>query len=112
MCIRDSKYITRQEELLMLAIHHLGENAYGMTIKEHMENVTAQKWSFGAIYAPLSRLLKKGLVHSTTGDPTPQRGGKSKVYYTLTDRGRAELAAAKRVHEASWAGLSTQGLEP
>ena len=105
------KYITRQEELLLLAILHLSDNAYGMSIKGHIEKVTGEKWSFGAIYAPLSRLLKKGLVSSTTGAPTPERGGKSKVFYTLTDRGREELRNAKRVHEASWGTLTLAGLE-
>ena len=105
------KYITRQEELLLLAIYHLEDNAYGMSVKARMEEVTGEKWSFGAIYAPLSRLLKKGLVSSKQGEPEAKRGGKSKVFYTLTDRGRAELANAKRVHEASWGSLSLEGLE-
>ncbi|MCK5146717.1 helix-turn-helix transcriptional regulator [bacterium] len=105
------KYITRQEELLLLAILHLNDNAYGMSIKAHIEEVTDEKWSFGAIYAPLSRLLKKALVTSIQGAPTPERGGKSKIFYTLTDRGRTELANAKRVHEASWGTLTIAGLE-
>ena len=105
------KYITRQEEILLLAIWRLGENAYGMTIKSQVEEVSGEPWSFGAIYAPLSRLLKKNLVISRTGDPTPERGGKSKVFYELTDRGKAELLSAKRMHEASWEGLPLSHLE-
>jgi len=99
------KLLTRQEELLMLAIFRLQENAYGMAIKDHVQKVTGSDWSFGAVYAPLSRLLKKRLVHSVKGEPTPERGGKSKVYYTLSDEGREALIHIQKVQKASWIGL-------
>ena len=99
------KFLTRQEELLLLAIWKLQDNAYGMAIKEHVQKVTDTKWSFGAIYAPLSRLLKKGLVTSEKGDPTPERGGKSKVFYKLTNDGIEALLLTKKANEASWMDL-------
>ena len=99
------KFLTRQEELLLLAIWKLQDNAYGMAIKEHVQQVTETKWSFGAIYAPLSRLLKKELVTSEKGDPTPERGGKSKVFYKLTNAGIEALLLTKKANEASWMDL-------
>lgn len=100
------KLITRQEELLMLAIWKLNEDAYGMSIKEQVEKVTESKWSFGAVYAPLSRLLKKRLVTSTKADPTPERGGKSKVYYALSNDGIESLIKIKEVSQASWISIT------
>ena len=99
------KFLTRQEELLLLVIWRLKENAYGMAIKAQLEEFTESKWSFGAVYAPLGRLLKKGLANSTKGDPTPERGGKSKVFYTLTTEGKKALMHVKKIHEVSWQGL-------
>ncbi len=96
------KLLTRQEELLLLAIWKLQENAYGMAIKEQVQIITGSKWSFGAVYAPLSRLLKKELVLSEKGEPTHVRGGKSKVFYTLTKDGINALINIKKVHESSW----------
>ena len=99
------KYLTRQEELLLLAIWRLKENAYGMAIKAQLEEFTESKWSFGAVYAPLSRILKKGMANSRKGEPTPERGGKSKVFYTLSTEGKKALMHVEKIHEASWQGL-------
>jgi DNA-binding PadR family transcriptional regulator len=99
------KFLTRQEELLLLVIWRLRDVAYGMAIKAQLEEFTESRWSFGAVYAPLSRLLKKGMVTSFKGEPTPERGGKSKVYYSLTPAGKQALAHVKKIHEVSWRGL-------
>ncbi len=99
------KFLTRQEELLLLAIWRIQDRAYGMAIKEQVEKVTCSRWSFGAVYAPLSRLLKKRLVFSIKGEPTPERGGKSKVFYELTDEGKKALLEIEKISRASWLGI-------
>ena len=99
------KFLTRQEELLLIVIWRLKENAYGMAIKAQLEEFTESKWSFGAVYAPLGRLLKKGMADSTKGEPTPERGDKSKVFYTLTTEGKKALMRVRKIHEVSWQGL-------
>jgi len=99
------KFLTRQEELLLLVIWRLQDDAYGMAIKAQLEEFTGSKWSFGAVYVPLSRLLKKGIATSLKGEPTPERGGKSKVYYSLTPAGKKALVQVKKIHEVSWQGL-------
>ncbi len=105
------KLLTRQEELLLLAIWKLQEKAYGMAVKEIVEEFTGDSWSFGAVYAPLSRLLKKQLVTSEKGDPTPERGGKSKVFYVLTDTGKEALIKIRRVNETSWNNVPSIALK-
>ncbi len=97
--------LSRAEEILLLTIWRLQDNAYGMSIRSRVGEATGKTWSFGAIYAPLNRLLKKGLVTSSKGDPTPERGGRSKVFYELTAIGREELMRIQKVHDAIWIGI-------
>lgn len=99
------KLLSRSEEIILLSIWKLRKNAYGMSIRGQVANVTGRTWSFGAIYAPLNRLLKKNLVLSIEGEPTPERGGRRKIYYELTKEGREALLKIQQVHEAIWIGI-------
>ena len=99
------KLLSRAEEILLLTIWRLQGTAYGMSIKAEVEKATGSNWSFGAVYAPLNRLLKKGLVSAEKGEPTPERGGRSKVFYTLTNDGKDALKALQKVHQATWVGI-------
>ena len=87
----------------MLAVWRLRDNAYGVTIRAFVSESTGYPWSIGAVYAPLYRLEKKGLVVSNPGEPTPLRGGRSKIYYELTPEGKRALLKIKRVHDVLWA---------
>ena len=99
------KLLSRSEEIILLSIWKLRKNAYGMSIRGQVAKVTGRTWSFGAIYAPLNRLLKKHLVLSIEGEPTPERGGRRKIYYELTKEGREALLKIQQVHEAIWVGI-------
>ncbi len=99
------KLLSRSEEIILLTIWRLQKNAYGMAIREQVAKATGIKWSFGAIYAPLNRLLKKELVRSIEGEPTPERGGRRKIYYELTGEGKKALIEVQKVHEAIWLGI-------
>jgi len=105
------KLLSRSEEIVLLSIWKLQDNAYGVTILEQVKKVTGYDWSIGAIYAPLHRLEKKGLVKTLYGEPVPERGGRSKVYYEVTPEGRKALTEIKRVHEATWNEIPSLGLE-
>ena len=74
------KFLSRQEEILLLAILKLKENAYGVTIRELVSESTQKYWSIGAIYDILDRLERKKLVKPIVGEPTAERGGKSSWY--------------------------------
>ena len=76
-----------------------------MAIRQQVADVTGKNWSFGAIYAPLNRLLKKGYVRSIEGEPTPERGGRRKIYYELADEGKHALIAIQKVQKAIWLGI-------
>lgn len=95
------------EHLLLLGLVRLGEEAYGVSIREEIRSRTGRSISPGAIYTALQRLERRGLVHSHLGDPTPERGGKRKRYYRLTAAG----VEAVRQAQAALARM-TSGLEP
>ena len=105
------KLLSRIEEISLLAIWRLGEDAYGMTIREEVIKATGKKWLLGAIYGPLGRLYKNDYVSSYKGDPTPERGGRARVYYNLTKKGREALAEIHRVHSLIWRDINPHELE-
>ena len=98
------KLISRIDELILIAIWKLGENAYGMAIREEIMRATGMNWLLGAIYGPLARLHRQGLVTSVKGEPTPERGGRAKVYYELTPAGKAALKTIREVSAEMWKG--------
>lgn len=85
------KVLSSVDEMLMLAVYSLGEDAYGVTIRKKLAVVTGKEWSHGAIYEPLYRLEKKGLVDSLLSEPTQERGGRSKRIFKVTPEGLEEL---------------------
>lgn len=96
--------LTKLEELILLSVWRLKENAYGTTIYKHLQGVTGKKLSLGGVYFPLERLTKKGYLDSFIGESTEQRRGLSKRYYKLTKKGAAALNDIKQVNETMWEG--------
>jgi DNA-binding PadR family transcriptional regulator len=99
--------LSRTEEILLLAVWRLQDQAYGISIRNEASRSTGSNWSLGAVYAPLHRLEKKGFVRTRAGDPAPERGGRAKVYYQLTSTGRRALLDVKRVQETLWTGIQS-----
>jgi PadR family transcriptional regulator PadR len=83
------------EHLLLLALVRLGDDTYGVPIRDELEARTGRVVSPGAIYTALDRLEQRGLVRSQLGEPTPARGGKRKRCYRLTAKGSAALRDAQ-----------------
>ena len=81
------------EYLLLAAAARLGEEAYGAAIRVEMERTTGHRCSLGALYTTLSRLETKGLVKTWMGEPTQERGGRSKRMVELTAKGHKAAAA-------------------
>ena len=99
------KYLSRPEELVLLAIWKMKEDTYGVAFRKFLAKLTGKYWSIGSVYVPLDRLEAKGFVTSYLADPTPERGGKSKRYYSLTDEGLAQLQEIQKVHAAFWSDM-------
>lgn len=96
------RLLSRIEEIILLAIWRLKDNAYGITIREEVIRVTGQDWQHGAIYGPLARLHQKGYLTTVRGEPTPERGGRSKIFYKLTPFALEALQEAQRINEVIW----------
>ena len=96
------KLLSRIEEIILLAILKLGKEAYGMKIREEVIQATGDKWLLGAIYGPLGRLHNNGYVIAVKGEPTPERGGRAKVYYQITSAGFYALDKIKEVNAYIW----------
>ena len=103
------RILSRKEELILLAVWKLqdGEGAYGVTIRAYIERMTGLRWLFGAIYSPLARLVKSGLVEDDESDPLPERGGRRKVLYRLTDEGKSALLKVKELSNSLWEDVSS-----
>ena len=93
------------EQLVLLAIVHLGVDAYGVTIRREIESRTGRSVAVGALYTGLDRLERRGYVRSSASDPTPQRGGRSKRYFTIRPAGAAALQRSRDAMERMWAGI-------
>jgi PadR family transcriptional regulator PadR len=96
------KYLTRSEEILLLAIWRLKDYAYGVTVREKVKALTGKTMSFGALYVSLDKLAQKGYVIKQKGTPIPERGGRHKIYYSLTAYGKKALQRARELNEILW----------
>ena len=99
-------YLTKQEELFMMAIIRLKEPAYLVNIRNFLLEHMGKDWAFGSLYITLDKLKKKGLLETYTGKPRHKQGGKAIQYYKMTDEGLHALAEAKRLHDIIWEGFS------
>ncbi len=99
------KYLTRKEELILLAIFRLEDRASLVKIREHLTTSTGYVWTVGNVYVPLDRMSKLGYLESRIGDPTAQRGGKAVKFYHLSKKGEEALWELSKVHDRMWAGI-------
>jgi DNA-binding PadR family transcriptional regulator len=97
------------EQVVLLAILRLGEDAYGVSIRREIAERTEREPAPGALYTTLDRLEEKGLVASKYGDPTPERGGRAKRYFTVTGAGVRAVARAQRAFQRLMEGLALPG---
>lgn len=98
----DRGYLGEFELMLLLAVIHLGEDAYGVLISRELELHRKRTVSVGSVYAALERLEDKGLVISSLGEPTPERGGKAKRFFHVTREGLRQIRETRRVLTGLW----------
>ncbi|MFC1554172.1 PadR family transcriptional regulator [candidate division KSB1 bacterium] len=102
--------LSGNDEILLLAILSLKDEAYGVTIMKHLTKVTGREWSIGAIYDPLYRLEKNGYIHSTLSLPTNERGGRSKRVYRVSEIGIKALKEHRKIRDVLSSSLSQYAL--
>lgn len=105
-------YLGEFELMLLLAVIHLGDEAYGVPIARELESHRGRNVSVGSVYAALERLETKGLIISNLGDPTPERGGKAKRYFRVTREGLRQVRETRRVLTRLWQAIPDYKLQP
>ena len=109
--MKERSYLGEFELMLLLAVIHLGEEAYGVPISRELERNRGRDVSVGSVYAALERLEGKGLVESSLGDPTPERGGKAKRFFRITKEGLRQVHETRRVLTRLWRAIPELKLE-
>jgi PadR family transcriptional regulator, regulatory protein PadR len=95
--------------MLLLAILRVGDEAYGVPIAREIETLGERTVMLGSVYTGLDRMEANGLVSSSVGSPTPERGGRAKRYFRVTPSGMKAVRQARRAFTRLWSGVP--GLE-
>lgn len=106
------RLLSRSEELVLLSVWNLQDEASCLPIQRKLEEATGRSWSLGSIFDPLDRLERKKLLESRLTEPTKERGGRSKRVYRLTSLGRRSLQNLRSIQEALWTEALGLGSEP
>ena len=93
------------EQMVLLAVIRIGDEAYGVRILDEAERCTSRTVSRGALYITLDRLEAKGYITSKLGEPTPARGGRAKRYVTVTAAGKKMLRESRTALLNLWDGI-------
>ena len=101
-------YLGEFEELVLLTIAILGEQAYGVTITQQIEEQTGRIVDFSSVHTTLKRLEEKGFLHSHMGGATAERGGRRKRFFSITAAGIGALREIQQVRNRMWGLIPTQ----
>jgi DNA-binding PadR family transcriptional regulator len=101
----DRQFLTDFELIILLAVLRVGENAYGVSIANEIEQTGGRTVLLAAIYTALDRLEDNGLVTSSYGDPTPERGGRAKRFFKVTSKGLKSVKDTQRSFVSLWSGI-------
>jgi PadR family transcriptional regulator, regulatory protein PadR len=105
MAVSDVSILGEFEQVVLLAILRLGDEAYAVSIRDEILDCTGRDVGRGSIYITLDRLETKGYLRSRLADPTPERGGRAKRYYALRPKALEALKESRRALVALWRGL-------
>lgn len=105
---RSDRPLGELEQLVLLAILRIGDDAYGVTIQAELGQIADRRVARGALYTVLDRLESKGLLRSRLGEPLSERGGRARRYFAVTAVGLERLRDARRALTALWQGLDAR----
>ncbi len=98
-------YLGELEQMLLWTVLRLGDEAYGMAVRDELAQRAGREVARGAVYITLDRLVKKGYLASRLGETGPGRRGRAKRYFRVTDAGRQALKEARDALVSVWQGL-------
>ena len=96
------------EHLILLAVLRLGNEAYGVPVIEEVESRTGRDVSQAAAYLTLKRLEQKGWIRSRLSEPTPERGGRAKRYFSLAPKGIERMRDTRAALVSMWEGVEPE----
>ena len=105
------KELTKLEEVVLISVWHLSDDAYGVNIKRKVREISGKEDFYNALYTTFTQLERKGFVVKHFGEPTAVRGGKWKVYFQLTKEGMAALVKAFERQSRVWGGITKESLK-
>ena len=98
------------EEMILLAVWKLEGNAYGVSIRDKIHELTGKLYTYGTLYKILEQIVQRGYVLKIEGEPTNERGGRRKLYYKLTVRGIEALKNSYSIQQSLWLDINWQTL--
>ncbi|WP_420316088.1 PadR family transcriptional regulator [Ekhidna sp.] len=99
------------EEIVLLVVANLFDNAYGILIKQEIEEKCNRTITISTVHNVLQRLSEKDYLESRYSDPTPERGGKRKLLFRVTKAGQAALKTSRSMREDLWSGIPKVAFE-
>ncbi|MFT6855504.1 MAG: PadR family transcriptional regulator PadR [Cyclobacteriaceae bacterium] len=93
------------EEIVLLTIASLMEEAYSVNIVDEIAKVTGRASKLGVVHAVLTRLQDKGMITSELGEPTKERGGRRKRFFEVSQAGKLALLNSKEQRDRLWSGI-------
>jgi len=100
------------EEIVMLTVGVLYDEAYGVSIKKEIETRLSRKVSVGALQTALRRLEEKGYLKSREGESTEERAGRPKKYFQITAYGKKAMEYTKNTRDELWSAIPKMALNP
>ena len=107
--MREHNFLGEFEMMILLTILHLGEDAYGVPLSRELARMRNREVSVASVYAALDRLEIKGLITSSLGEPTPERGGRAKRYFRVTKEGLRSVHATRNILNKLWKSIPKTG---
>ena len=103
--------LTKAEELVLLTIWKMTDNAYGVALKRKIKEETGKDIPYGTLYFLLDQLTVKEYVRKKVGEPTPERGGRGKTFYQITPEGKEALKEAMEMYQKVWGNVDGLSFE-
>ena len=103
--------ISKAEEMVLLAIWRLADEAYGVSIRRQIQKNTNKDYTYGTLYGLLRQMERKGYIKKIKGEPLPKKGGRSKSYFKLTSVGIRSLKDANELHKRMWKDINELSFE-
>jgi len=103
--------ISKAEEMVLVTIMRLGDEAYGVSIRRQIRKDTGKDYTYGTLYGLLRQMDQKGYIRKTKGEPLPKKGGRRKSYFKLTPVGARALKEAAELHRRIWKDFSALSWE-